>query len=533
VNDRYDVLISGFGPVGQVAANVLGQRGFRAAVFDVATSIYNLPRAAHFDGEVMRVFQSIGLAEAVLPACAEVKGMHFLSANGETLLAFDAPDGPTSNGWPAGYLFYQPDLERALQDGVRRFPNVDVFPGHEVRGIENRDDGVALTVREIGSGEDKTFEGDWLWGCDGARSPTRKALGIELEDFGLDQPWLVVDTLLKRDCELPEIALQICDPARPSTYVPSCGRHRRWEFMLMAGESAEELEQPEVYWRILSRWITPDEAEVIRAVVYRFHALIAKDYRRGRAFILGDAAHQMPPFLGQGMCAGIRDVANLAWKLNAFRQGRAGEGLLSTYYEERAPHVRTIISRAVAVGQVIQATDPKAAEARDAAFLAAKNQHHKIGEPGAFDLRMPGLTGGVIDPQAASGSVAGQLVPQPTIEFQGKQRRLDDLLGGRWAIIALGDSSDMFTPEVTSAWDFAAPKVLHLGGEAGALLSRWLGARVAVVRPDLYIYGVADSTMELKGLAEQACRILSPAPPASESHSTWCTSARNPPGAAR
>ena len=517
MNDRYDVLVSGFGPVGQVAANVLGQRGFRVAVFDVATSIYNLPRAAHFDGEVMRIFQSIGLAEAVLPACAEVKGMHFLSAKGETLLAFDAPEGPTSNGWPVGYLFYQPDLEQALQAGVRRYPNVDVFTGHDVTAIDNREDGVALTVLDTRSGEEKTFEGDWLWGCDGARSLTRKALGIGLEDFGLDQPWLVIDALLKRDCELPKLALQICDPARPSTFVPSCGRHRRWEFMLMPGESPEELEQPEAYWRILSRWITPDDAEVIRAVVYRFHALIAKDYRRGRAFILGDAAHQMPPFLGQGMCAGIRDVANLAWKLDAVRQGNGGEGLLDTYYEERAPHVRTIISRAVAAGQVIQATDLKAAAARDAAFLAADQRHHRVDEPGAFDLRMPGLACGVIDPQATAGSVTGQLIPQPTVEFEGKQWRLDDLLGGRWAIVSTGDSSDIITTEVTFAWGFVAPKVLQLDGEAGAALNRWFGAKVAVVRPDLYIYGVADSAKELVRLAEHARQSLSPARSALES----------------
>ena len=501
MNRRYDVLIAGFGPVGQVAANLLGQRGFQVAVFDTATSIYNLPRAAHFDAEVMRVFQSIGLAEAVLPACAEVKGMHFLSASGETLLGFNAPEGPTANGWAAGYLFYQPDLEKALQEGVRRFPHVDVFPGHEVTAIDNRDNGVVLSVRDIVSGSEKRFEGDWLWGSDGARSLTRRTLGIGLEDFGLDQPWLVIDTLLKRDCDLPSLALQICDPERPSTFVPSRGRHRRWEFMLMPGETAEEIERPDAYWRILDKWITPDDAEVIRAVVYRFHALIAKDYRRGRAFILGDAAHQMPPFLGQGMCAGIRDAANLAWKLDGVRCGIANERLLDTYYEERAPHARTIISRAVAAGQVIQATDPKMAEARDAAFLAAEKRHHNIGEPGAFDLRMPGLTGGIINPHASPGTMTGQLLPQPFVEIEGERRRLDDVLGGRWAILTSGGSRPIAT-EVAAAWEFASPAFVSLDGEAGTLLTRWLGEGLAaVVRPDLYVYGVAGSDADLERMA--------------------------------
>jgi 3-(3-hydroxy-phenyl)propionate hydroxylase len=512
VNERYDILITGFGPVGQVAANLLGQRGFRVAAFDVATSIYNLPRAAHYDAEVMRIFQSIGLAEAVLPACAEVKGMHFLSAKGEVLLGFNAPDRLTANGWPAGYLFYQPDLERALQDGVRRFPNVDVFAGHEVVAIEQNEGGVTVRVRDIAANSERAFEGEWLWGCDGARSLTRKALGIELEDFGLDQPWLVIDTMLRRDVDLPEVALQICDPARPSTFIPSCGRHRRWEFMLMPGEQAAEMERPETFWPLLQKWVKPDDAEVIRAVVYRFHALIARGYRRGRAFILGDAAHQMPPFLGQGMCAGIRDAANLAWKADAVRRGIAGDTLLDSYYEERAPHVRTIISRAVAAGMIIQATDPATAAARDQAFLSAEKRHHDIGESGAFDMRMPPLAGGVLDPEAKAGGATGQLFPQPLVHTDGATFRLDDAYRGGWAIVAGNDAGALFTPAVRDAWSFAEPTLVQIGGPAagdwvvagehGNMLTPWLAENGAcVVRPDLYVYGVARSADDLLRLA--------------------------------
>ena len=438
--------------------------------------------------------------------------MHFLSAKGETLLGFNAPQRLSANGWPAGYLFYQPDLERALQDGVRRFPNVEVFPGHEVIAIGQSDGGVSLTVRDIASNRERVFSGDWLWGCDGARSLTRKTLGIELDDFCLDQPWLVIDTMLKREVELPEIALQICDPARPSTFVPSSGQHRRWELMLMPGEDAEEMERPGAYWPLLAPWVTPDDAEVIRAVVYRFHALIAKGYRKGRAFILGDAAHQMPPFLGQGMCAGIRDAANLAWKLDAVRHGIAGDALLDTYYEERAPHVRTIIGRAVAAGQVIQATDPAAAEARDRAFLAAGQREFVVGEEGAFDLRMPGLGSGVL---SGHGGVAGQLFPQPLTHIDGATFRLDDVYLRGWAIVAGPEAESLFTPAVREAWSFADPQLVQLGdpsswkgdwtvaGEHGDLLTKWLAANgAAVVRPDLYVYGTARSESGLVRLAD-------------------------------
>ena len=232
----YDVIIVGFGPVGQLAANLLGQRGFQVAVFETATSVYNLPRAAHFDGEVMRIFQSVGLSEAVIPACAPVRGMHFLDAAGEKLFGFDAPEGPGAHGWAAGYMFYQPDLEKALQVGVERFSNVEVHQDHEVLGIEQTERIVTVRARDLSGYNERTVTGEYVWGCDGARSLTRKALGIDLEDLEFDQPWLVVDTMLKREVDLPVVAQQYCDPARPVTFVPSAGRHRRWEFMLMPAE---------------------------------------------------------------------------------------------------------------------------------------------------------------------------------------------------------------------------------------------------------------------------------------------------------
>ena len=514
MTDRYDVIICGYGPVGQVAANMLGQRGFRVAAFDVATSVYHLPRAAHFDAEVMRIFQSIGLAEAVLPACAPVKGMDFVTVSGKKLLGFKAPDRLTQHGWPAGYMFYQPDLEKALQAGVDRFPNVEVYGGHEVLSIDPYAEGVSVRVRNLSSGDGRTVESDWLWGCDGARSLTRKTLRIELEDFEFDQPWLVVDTMLKRDVDLPEIAIQLCDPARPTTFIPSAGRHRRWEFMVMPGETAEELEREETVWRLLEPWVTREDAEVVRAVVYSFHALIAKEYRGGRAFILGDAAHQMPPFLGQGMCAGIRDAANLSWKLDLVRQGLAADSLLDTYHEERAPQVRAIIARAVTAGRIIQTTDASVAANRDSMFLAAEKTEISIGDAaGGLELKMPSLTSGVFCD--AVGGVVGQIFPQSLAEHDESRLRTDDLYGGHFAIVAGSRAPKLFTPAVISAWrDLEARFVQLKRGDAtlapwytarehGNQLTDWLDEKgVAVLRPDLYVYGTSNTAEGLIALAE-------------------------------
>lgn len=518
MSDRYDVAIVGFGPVGQAAANLLGKRGFRVAVFEIATSVYNLPRAAHFDGEVMRIWQSVGLAEATMGACAPIPGVRFVNGKGDVLFGFDAPQRMTSSGWFAGYLFYQPDLEQALQDGVARFDNVDVFAGHEVLTIAQDDSSVELNVRDLELGKERTVVADYLWGCDGARSLTRRAAGIELEDLGFDQPWLVIDTLLKRDVDLPLHPTQICDPERPTTFIPSAGNHRRWEFMLMPGDDPEQMPDFANVWKLLERWITPDDAELIRATVYTFHALIAKSYHNGRIFIAGDAAHQMPPFLGQGMCAGVRDVANLVWKLDLVHKGIARPSVFDTYYEERAPHVRRIIQNAVETGRIIQTTDRSVAEARDRMFAAQKaTVDGESPKAGGLDLTLPGLTGGLLA-RTGVGSAAGGQFPQTLVERDGRPGRLDEVLGNGFAIIAGPDDSRVISEEAQEAWAFLSPQYVQVlpptaGGRSlervitvrdrEGLVLDWLRRNgTAVVRPDRYVYGAAKKASELITLAE-------------------------------
>ncbi len=516
MSERYDVIIAGYGPVGQTAANLLGQRGFRVAVFETATEVYNLPRAAHFDSEIMRIFQSADLAEAVMPACTPVRGMQFLNADRELLFGLEAPDGKTGAGWHAGYVFYQPELEAALQDGVRRFDGVEVYAGHDVIGVEQEENGVEIEVRDLASGEQRTVQADWLLGCDGARSLVRRSAEIELEDLSFNQKWLVIDTMLKRDVDLSEYVLQICDPARPTTFVPSAGKHRRWEFMLMPGEDPAEMESPENVWRLLRDWISPDDTEVIRAVVYSFHAVIAEEYRRGRVFIAGDAAHQMPPFLGQGMCSGIRDAANLVWKLDMVRQGTAGDALLDTYYPERSAQVRTIIQRAMQAGRIIQTTDPSVATARDEMFRSGGAQTVGPGHPGAAEMRVPALTSGLLA-EPGEGSAVGHMFPQTLVERSGQPGRLDEALGDGFALIAGPENGHLISAAVRDAWSYVDPALIHIQPPTAegsppeiattvrdrqGLALDWLRRHgVAVIRPDRYVYGSAHTADELNGLA--------------------------------
>ena len=456
----HDVAIVGYGPVGAVLANLLGQRGLDVVVLEPTLDVYHLPRAAHFDDEIMRAFQSIGLADEILPSTTPVVGMDFVTAAGDKLFGYASEDRPRRLGWEVGYLFHQPGLERALRAGVGRFPTVEVRLGEEVVELDTTaPDSVGLVVRSLDTGEEVTVRARYVVGCDGARSFVRKALGVGLDDTGFDQPWLVVDTVLRDDatCTLPDRVLQICDPARPATFVPSVGRHRRWELMSM-GESAETLLEPDTIARLLAPWVeVGQDVDIERSAVYSFHALVAAEWRRGRVLLAGDAAHQMPPFLGQGMCAGIRDAVNLAWKLDAVLGSDAGDGLLDTYQPEREPHVRAITDLAVALGGILQTTDPEVAAARDKGFRAG-------GGGAPPEAALPPLGG---DLWWGDGPGVGRPFPQPEVGD-------DDRLGPGWT--AVGPLASVSGIEA-------------LGGRAvdGA------DGPTSIVRPDRYTYAeVAD-----------------------------------------
>jgi 3-(3-hydroxy-phenyl)propionate hydroxylase len=505
-DECFDVVIVGYGPVGAVAANLFGRLGRSVAVFELSRSIYHLPRAVHFDAEIMRVFQALGLAEAVGPAVTPVRGMRFLNAEGKQLFGFDAPEGATRQGWPSGFMFYQPDLEAALRAGADALPNVSIHLEHEVVGVSDRGDHVEVRVRDLESGEVRSVRARYVLGCDGARSIVRREARLELDDLGFDQQWLVVDTLLQGNASLPAVVQQLCDPARPVTFVPSAGAHRRWEFMLLPGEDPEEMQREERIHVLLAPWIDPRSVKIIRAAVYSFHALIGRRWRNGRIFLVGDSAHQMPPFLGQGMCSGIRDAANLAWKLDLFMDGQAKDALLDSYDVEREPHVRTIVELAVSFGKIIQTTDPAVAATRDAQFLS------ESAKPPLRDQRMPAmpaLRAGLVAPRASDeADVAGELFPQSRVRTtNGDTALLDDVLGLRFALVSVAGTpaSRIVLPGALARIGAHSVVVVPRGGtrpaavpgvsvveEIDDVVAPWLALHgSALVRPDRYVLGTA------------------------------------------
>jgi 3-(3-hydroxy-phenyl)propionate hydroxylase len=334
----------------------------------------------------------------------------------------------------------------------------------------------------------------FLVGADGTRSTVRELTGIGIDDLGFDETWLIVDTIVHDAARLPDVNLQICDPARPTTCVlMGEGRHR-WEFMLKPGETPEAMLDDEMIDRLLEPWDVAGAVEIERKAVYRFAARIAQTWQREHIFLAGDAAHQMPPFAGQGLCSGIRDAANLAWKLAAVLDGKAGAHILETYQPEREPHVRAIIGLAMMMGRMVCITEPAAAAARDAQMLAARAAQGDAAGTAPF----PDIVTGII---AEGTAGAGSYFPQPV---NGAQR-LDDLIGaGPW----------MITRDPSVPADAIHHVSLDDAGPFAPDLRRWLDtfpADAALVRPDRYVFG-SGSPQDLAGRYFALLRDCAPAP---------------------
>ena len=463
-----DVLVVGLGPVGAAMAALLAQRGVSTIAIEKDAAIFPLPRAVHFDHEIMRLFQQLCVAEAVAPHTRQLPAYEFLTADRRLLMRLD-PQPRTPFGWASGYMFHQPGLELALRARLADLPAADVRLGWRLTALAHDSDGVTAAV--VGPGGLASIRSRYLIGCDGASSPVREAIGGGLSSYEFDEPWLVIDVNVPPGARMPEANLQICDPARPTTCVLSGPGRHRWEFMLLPGETPEAALDDAFIQGLLAPWDC-GPLQIERKAVYRFHGLVANRWRDGRVLLAGDSAHQTPPFAGQGMCSGLRDAANLAWKLDGVLQGVAGEGLLDSYQVEREPHVRALIELAIGMGRLVCTLDKATADVRDADMIARRES----GAPFPPMRASPFAAGCVL----TGSPSAGELFPQPT---QG-ELRLDDVMGeGAW-LIARGPVA----AEGLVVRDLSDPQLAPFR----AALATWLharGAEAVLVRPDRYVFG--------------------------------------------
>jgi 3-(3-hydroxy-phenyl)propionate hydroxylase len=504
-----DLIIVGCGPVGAMAANLAGQAGLSAVVIEEAEQVYDLPRAIHFDAQIMRILQQAGLADAVLPCTRVSERSTFYGADSKIIRVHNWPTS-TPYGWQAHYMFYQPELERVLRAGLARHERIDVRLGMRVTGLTQRPSSVSVTTEDTLTGERHEITGCYLIGADGASSLMRSACGIRLLDRNFDEQWLVVDVRTDTELAGPNESEMFCDPARPSTRVPGPGNHHRWEFMLLPGESPQDVQQPETVLGLLKPWLRADEVEIIRAAVYRFHALVADQWRAGRVFLAGDAAHQTPPFLGQGLCHGIRDVQNLILKIGAALAGGPEDALLDSYQAERRPHVEQIIDIAVAVGRDICLLDPVAAADRDQRMRQAAASGTELQT--TFQA-VPPLRGGLFTATAG----AGELFPQPAVRTTARTQALfDDVVGDEVAIVATTSAArelralagQLAMPLIDAEGASTEPDLLAaVSGD----LDGWLAehqARVALVRPDRYVHGTTGDPGEAATIARELRTLL-------------------------
>jgi 2-polyprenyl-6-methoxyphenol hydroxylase-like FAD-dependent oxidoreductase len=499
-----DVVIVGYGPVGQTAAALLAGRGHRVAVYERFADLYDLPRAVYFDDEIMQVWQSLGIVADLEDDLLPVKTYDWFGADGEPILRMEHPPSVPS-GWAPGYSFFQPRLERALDQAVRRVPTAEVHHGWSAEALVRHDDHVTLTLRRVHeprtgelepTNETRTVRARFVLGADGANSFVREAAGIAFDDQGFAARWLVVDVRPDDVETLTGIIpshCQWCDPARPHMHTRNGRHHRRFEFMLLHGERPEDFAGEDAVWNMLAPWFTPADGAIVRHAVYEFRGRLAETMRAGRALLVGDAAHTMPPFMGQGLCSGVRDATNVAWRLDLILRGVADERLLDDYSTERRPQSEWIVTLSTEMGRVSCQLDPQAAAERDAALRAAD-----VPPP----LGLPPLQDGTL---ATGRPLAGSRAVQGVVRLAGREGRFDDLVGKEFVLLT------RHAAELPAAH---AGLLEGLGAQVVALdalddldgrLTAWFdehGVEAVLVRPDAYVFGAVAALDDVPALVD-------------------------------
>jgi resorcinol 4-hydroxylase (NADPH) len=507
-----DVAIIGGGPVGTLLAILLGQRGKRVTLVERWSQAYGRPRAVTYDHEIARILATLGIDSEHDSAISYHDELYYWKdARGENLQIVDW-QSQSASGWRVRYWFNQPDLEARLTSIVDGMPGVTQLRGWEGTGLVQDANGVTVSLRrnpqEGGdNGETRAVRAKYLVGADGANSFVRGALGIENEDRGYFFDWLILDVIPHEAYAAQPAQWQLCDPKRPTTIVPGGPGRRRWEFMVLPGESVEEMQTPERAWALLEPWgMTPANAELERSAVYRFQARWAKAWNRGRCAIAGDAAHLMPPFAGEGMCAGLRDAFALGWRLNAILEGKLSDAVLDSYTSERLEHAKHYIEFSQELGKIICIADEKEAVERDVKMKAELRTRDN--KPVPTDVCHLGT--GVWSAESAH---AGELSVQGVVEANGTRDRFDQAVGHGWFVIGLdADPALALGSERLEQLALLEGRTATIGkrGTPGTACdavdieetyARWLAsidATYVVLRPDFYVAATANSAEPLR-----------------------------------
>ncbi len=492
---KYDAIVIGLGPVGSFMALKLEKYGLKVLAIDKEKDIYPLPRAVSISDQGMRMHQSLDLENIYYKNSDAPGGAGFVDENLEFIGEPMTMKGlNTPNGWPPMRFFHQPYTDREIRNKLLN-SSCDILVEHELLEINDSNES-SCSIKNLNTNEIINYEFMYLIGADGANSKVRELKNIKQEDLNYDRDWIIIDIELLTEKELGEFAIQICDPKRIGTFIPTHSPFKRWEFEIHDDDNVEEFSSDENINNLLSPWLKPKEYKILRKAIYQFHSVLAEEFQKDNCFLIGDSAHQNPPFMGEGMMTGCRDAENLAWKINMDFKYKL-PNLLKNYQVERKEHARYIVENSLGIGLLMEAYAHTKNKGDVPAELVAKGY-------GSFII--PPLNEGIFyEGKSNSESMSGQLFPQPVkIDDSEVIERCDFLLGDYFAIVSrkdlvLSEDEKKFLSSINS-------KVLILDNEL-VDSNMWMSTmvqedKIYIVRPDKYIFGSTNENISLSNLIE-------------------------------